>query len=84
MSLEKKNPEDILSVESTTEDIENIDANDDDERYVLTPWGCLYATLREYGIDLSHITGRVGEHIVEDFMETMVRAGHVLKAEEEK
>lgn len=56
----------------------------DDENgvYVLSPWGCLESTLREYGIDVSHVSGRVGTHIVEDFMEDMVRAGHVSKSEE--
>ena len=53
-----------------------------DEKYTLTEWGCLYAVLTDYGIDVSHISGNVGRHIVEDFMEAMVRAGYVGKCDE--
>lgn len=58
-----------------------------EERYTLTPWGCLYATLLEYDIHLTHdngkeISGSVGTHIVEDFMDAMVRCGYVGKAKE--
>ena len=52
---------------------------DDDERYVLTPWGCLACVLEDYNIDTNHITGKMGEHIVEDFMELMENAGYVTK-----
>lgn len=55
----------------------------EEESYVITPWGCLYCTLLDYGIDLSHIKGRVGEHIVEDFMEAMEKAGYVSKEKNE-
>ena len=30
-----------------------------EENYKLTEWGFLYGVLTEYGIDVSHITGRV-------------------------
>ncbi len=56
---------------------------EDEEKYVLTPWGCLYGVMLDYGIDVSSIRGRVGEHIVEDFMEAMEKAGYVTKSEEE-
>ena len=59
------------------------DFDDDDVKYCLTPWGCLYATLTDFGIDVDHITGRVGELLVEDFMEAMQKAGYVSKAPEE-
>ena len=52
-----------------------------EETYVLTPWGILSATLDDYGIDTSHIRGRVGNHIVEDFMANMVKAGHIAEAD---
>ena len=52
---------------------------DDKEKYILTPWGCLYVVLKDYHIDVSGISGTVGKHIVEDFMDNMVRAGHVIK-----
>lgn len=54
-----------------------------EEKYVMTEWGCLSSTLEEYGIDVSHITGRVGSHIVEDFMDALCTAGYLQKREEE-
>ena len=59
------------------------------EKYVLTPMGCLYAVLLDYVgpdhlLDIRKIQGKVGEHIVEDFMDAMVRAGHVARAEAEQ
>ncbi len=51
-------------------DEELYDAEDDAEendRWHLTPWGCLSEVLEGYGIDISHITGRMGTHLVEDF-----------------
>ena len=55
---------------------------EDEEVLVLTEWGCMEVTLREYGIDTSHIPGKVGMHMVNDFMERMVRAGYVGKKED--
>lgn len=55
---------------------------DDEEKYVLTPWGCLYMVLTDYGVDVKNIPGRIGVHIVEDFMDEMVRAGHLAKMED--
>ena len=57
-----------------------------EEKNVLTPMGCLYAVLLDYVgpdhlLDLRKIQGRVGEHIVEDFMDAMVKAGHLVRAE---
>ena len=57
--------------------------NDEEETYVITPWGCLYAVLLDYGIDVSHVRGRVGEHIIEDFMEAMEKAGYIAKGKSE-
>lgn len=54
---------------------------DNEEIYALSEWGCLSSTLEEYGIDVSHITGRVGAHIVEDFMDAMCNAGYLEKKE---
>ena len=54
-----------------------------EENFVLSEWGCLSSTLAEYGIDVSHITGRVGAHIVEDFMDAMCKAGYAKKMEDE-
>jgi len=58
--------------------------DDENVKYRLTEWGCLYAVLMDYGIDVSHISGRVGKHIVEDFLEAMETAGYISKAREEK
>ena len=60
-----------------------LEDNDNEEQYILTEWGCLYATLTDYGINVDHISGKVGAHIVEDFMDLMVRAGYIKKAEGE-
>lgn len=54
----------------------------DEEIFRLSPWGCLSAVLEDYGVDLSHITPKMGEHMVDDFMELMVRTGHVEKVSE--
>ena len=62
------------------------DANlpeEDDEKYILTPWGCLCGVLIDYGINVSHISGRVGEHIVDDFIGAMVKCGYIGKVEED-
>lgn len=53
---------------------------EEDEEYCLTEWSCLSSILTEYGIDISHISGRVGKHIVEDFMESLEDQGYLKKA----
>ena len=62
---------------------ELVEEHDDDDVFTLTPWGCLADTLMDYGFDVSHITGKVGEHMVEDFMALMVKCGHVGRVEDE-
>ena len=57
--------------------------SENEENYKLTEWGFLYGVLSEYGIDVSHITARVGAHIVEDFMDAMCKAGYAEKMEDE-
>lgn len=54
---------------------------ENEEVFVMTEWGCLSSVLAEYGIDVSHITARVGTHIVEDFMDAMCKAGYLEKKE---
>ena len=66
------------------EKIEEQMLEDDEEKYVLTPWGCLYMVLTDYGVDVKNIPGRIGVHIVEDFIDEMVRAGHVEKMKGEQ
>lgn len=54
----------------------------EDDMFVLTEWGCLLCVLNDYGIDVTHIPGRVGNHIVEDFMDMMVKCGYIGKKED--
>lgn len=60
------------------ENLIDVDVGDlsDDDKLTLTKWGCLYAVLMDYGIKANHISGRVGDHIVEDFMELMCKFGY--------
>lgn len=67
--------DDIINWTISEDDI----ADDDDVRYVLSPWGCLSVVLEDYGIDISRISGKVGSHIVEDFLELMEKAGYILE-----
>lgn len=53
---------------------------DNEEKFKLTEWSILYVVLTEYGIDVSHISGRVGRHIVEDFIAGMIEQGYIQKA----
>lgn len=56
----------------------NID-NENDEVYCLSMWGCLYVVLQDYDIDVSHITPKMGEHMIEDLMELLENCGYVGK-----
>lgn len=61
---------------------DDVPEEDEDERYVLTPWGCMTAAAADYNIDLSHMTAKMGQHFVEDFMEYMETAGYLVKGGE--
>lgn len=50
---------------------------DDDEKFVLTEWGCLASTLDDYNIDFSHITPTMGKHMVEDFFNVLEKVGYI-------
>lgn len=59
----------------------------EDVEFRLTPMGCLYAVLLDYVgedhlLDIRKIRGNVGRHIVEDFLDAMIRTGHLAKTEE--
>lgn len=61
-------------------------AKKSEEKYILTPVGCLYAVLKDYAgedgmLNVNKIQGRYGEHIVEDFMDAMVKFGYLGRAE---
>ena len=58
------------------------ETNEDEEAYVLSPWGCLAVVMNDYNVDYSHLTPKMGEHMVNDFMETMERVGYVSRREE--
>lgn len=55
--------------------------SEEEEKYVLSEWRCLSATLNDYGIKTDNISGRVGKHIVDDFMDAMCKAGYVAQSE---
>lgn len=57
--------------------------NEDEEVYRLTPWGCMSLVLEDYGIPCDHITVTIGNHLVDDFMDKMVKHGYVGKKEED-
>ena len=59
----------------------NEEIYDDDVKFVLTEWGCLSSVLVDYGVDVSRVTGKIGEHIVEDFLELMCKCGYIRRAE---
>ena len=54
---------------------------DDDAKFILSEWGCLSSVLTDYGVDISRVTGKIGEHIVEDFLELMCECGYIGRAE---
>lgn len=56
----------------------------EDEVWRLTPWGCLFAVLNDYNIYCDHITSRMGEHLVDDFMEAMEKHGYLSRVSEEE
>lgn len=57
--------------------------SDKDERIMLTPWGCLLSVLHDYNIlDTGHITAKMGEHLVDDFMEQLAKVGYLEKKEQ--
>lgn len=70
--------DDIINWTISEDDI----TDDDDVKYVLSPWGCLSVVLEDYGINISRISGKVGSHIVEDFMELMEKAGYILECDD--
>ena len=61
---------------------ENIDPEDDNERYVLTPWGCLHCVFDDFGLRLPDISGKIAEALMNDFFEIMEHAGIVEKMEQ--
>lgn len=53
----------------------------EEEVYALSPWGCMYCILKDYGIDVENVPCVIGQHMVEDFMELMQKQGYLRKAD---
>lgn len=53
----------------------------EDDVFELTPWALLREVLISYKVDVDDISGRVGKHIVEDFMDLMMEQGYARKVE---
>lgn len=60
---------------------ENINPEDDNEKFVLSPWGCLYCAFEDFGLKLPDISGKMSEALMDDFFEIMEHAGIVEKRE---
>lgn len=71
---------DIINGDVTVEEVYE-QATGQEVKWQLTEWGVMKYVLDEYGINTDHITGKMGQHIVEDFMEEMVKAGYVGRTE---
>lgn len=70
MENQKEIYNDTLISENTTD--ENI-------RYELTPWGCLFCVLEDYGFDAQKLSSTVGNHMVSDFLEMLCKIGYIKK-----
>lgn len=49
----------------------------EEETFRLTPWGMMTVVCRDYNIDVSHMTPKMGEHMISDFMDMLMKAGYV-------
>ena len=61
---------------------ENINPEDDNERYFLTPWGCLCCAFGDFSIKPPEISGKMADALMNDFFEIMETAGIVEKKNE--
>ena len=60
---------------------ENINSKDDDEKFVLAPWGCLNYVFKDFGLELPNISRKMAEALMDDFFEIMEMAGIIEKKE---
>lgn len=60
---------------------ENINPEDDDERYLLTPWGCLCCAFADFNLKPPEFSGKMADALMDDFFEIMETAGTVEKRE---
>lgn len=54
---------------------------DEEEVYVLTPYGVLLAVMDDYNINIDHLTPKMAEHLFEDFMEVLMKQGYVSRVD---
>ena len=54
---------------------ENINPEDDNERYFLTPWGCLCCAVGDFSLKPPEISGKMADALMDDFFEIMEAAG---------
>lgn len=54
---------------------ENINPEDDNERYFLTHWGCLCCAFGDFGLKPPEISGKMADALMDDFFEIMEAAG---------
>lgn len=54
---------------------ENISPEDDNERYFLTPWGCLCCAFGDFSLKPPEISGKMADALMDDFFEIMEAAG---------
>ena len=60
---------------------ENINPEDDNERYFLTPWGCLCCAFGDFSLKPPEISGKMADALMDDFFEIMEAAGILEKKE---
>ena len=53
-----------------------------EETYRLSLLGCLFTVLTDYGINISGITPKMGEHMVNDLMEIFEKQGYLRRDNE--
>lgn len=53
----------------------NINPEDDNERYFLTPWGCLCCAFGDFSLKTPEISGKMADALMDDFFEIMEAAG---------
>lgn len=61
---------------------ENINPEDDNERYFLTPWGCLCCAFGDFSLKPPEISGKMADALMDDFFEIMEAAGIIEKKNE--
>lgn len=61
---------------------ENISPEDDNERYFLTPWGCLCCAFGDFSLKPPEISGKMADALMDDFFEIMEAAGILEKKNE--